>query len=37
MIEYLRERVPAEKAVIYQQDALSFDFATSRRIVRESA
>ena len=26
MVEYLRERVEAEKAVIYQQDALSFDF-----------
>jgi 16S rRNA (adenine1518-N6/adenine1519-N6)-dimethyltransferase len=26
MVEYLRERVPAEKTVIYQQDVLSFDF-----------
>ncbi len=26
MVEYLRERAPAEKAVIYEQDALSFDF-----------
>jgi 16S rRNA (adenine1518-N6/adenine1519-N6)-dimethyltransferase len=26
MAEYLRERIPAEKAVIYQQDALAFDF-----------
>jgi 16S rRNA (adenine1518-N6/adenine1519-N6)-dimethyltransferase len=26
MVEYMRERVPAEKAVIYEQDALSFDF-----------
>jgi 16S rRNA (adenine1518-N6/adenine1519-N6)-dimethyltransferase len=26
MVEYLRERAPEEKAVIYQQDALSFDF-----------
>ncbi len=26
MVEYLRERVEAEKAAIYQQDALSFDF-----------
>jgi 16S rRNA (adenine1518-N6/adenine1519-N6)-dimethyltransferase len=25
MVEYMRERVPAEKAVIYEQDALSFD------------
>jgi len=27
MVEYLRERLPAQKAVIYQQDVLSFDFA----------
>jgi 16S rRNA (adenine1518-N6/adenine1519-N6)-dimethyltransferase len=27
MVEYLHERAPAEKAVIYEQDALSFDFA----------
>ncbi|MGC9966592.1 MAG: 16S rRNA (adenine(1518)-N(6)/adenine(1519)-N(6))-dimethyltransferase RsmA [Syntrophobacteraceae bacterium] len=27
MVEYLRERVPAQKAIIYQQDVLSFDFA----------
>lgn len=26
MVEYLLERAPAEKAVIYRQDALSFDF-----------
>ncbi len=26
MVEYLRERVQPEKAVIYEQDALSFDF-----------
>jgi 16S rRNA (adenine1518-N6/adenine1519-N6)-dimethyltransferase len=26
MGEYLRERAPAEKALIYEQDALSFDF-----------
>ncbi|MGA2404814.1 MAG: 16S rRNA (adenine(1518)-N(6)/adenine(1519)-N(6))-dimethyltransferase RsmA, partial [Syntrophobacteraceae bacterium] len=27
MVEYLRERIPPDKAVIYRQDALSFDFA----------
>ncbi len=26
MVEHLRERAPAEKGVIYEQDALSFDF-----------
>src|SRR5208283_2940523 len=26
MVAYLRERVPEEKAVIYEQDALAFDF-----------
>lgn len=26
MVEYLRERVEVQKAVIYEQDALSFDF-----------
>ena len=26
MVEYLRERAGAEKAVIHRQDALSFDF-----------
>ena len=30
MVEYLRERVPAEKAVIHEQDALSFDFGNLR-------
>jgi 16S rRNA (adenine1518-N6/adenine1519-N6)-dimethyltransferase len=31
MVEYLRERVPGEKAVIYRQDVLSFDFARLAR------
>ncbi len=30
MVEYLRQRIPPEKAVIYQQDALSFDFVNLR-------
>ncbi|MDA8305959.1 MAG: 16S rRNA (adenine(1518)-N(6)/adenine(1519)-N(6))-dimethyltransferase RsmA [Deltaproteobacteria bacterium] len=38
MVEYLRERAPAPKAVIYRQDALSFDFkslsaALGKRLV----
>jgi 16S rRNA (adenine1518-N6/adenine1519-N6)-dimethyltransferase len=30
MVAYMRERVQAEKAVIYEQDALSFDFGNLR-------
>jgi 16S rRNA (adenine1518-N6/adenine1519-N6)-dimethyltransferase len=35
MVEYLRERVHAEKAVIYDQDALSFDFGNLRGTERK--
>ncbi|MGO9020453.1 MAG: 16S rRNA (adenine(1518)-N(6)/adenine(1519)-N(6))-dimethyltransferase RsmA [Syntrophobacteraceae bacterium] len=38
MVAYLRERVPEEKVVIYEQDALSFDFGNlgheeSKRLI----
>jgi 16S rRNA (adenine1518-N6/adenine1519-N6)-dimethyltransferase len=35
IVEYLRERIPAENAVIHQQDVLSFDFGSLSGALRK--